>query len=114
MVKNPLVSAGDTGDVGLILRSGRSPGRGNDNPLQYSCLKNSKDRRAWWATFHGVTKSQTQQSMNTCHYNQGHISKPKMQSKYFKDSTDHQQNKYSSALTLNGSTSLIHRTSCPS
>ena len=57
MVKNLLVSAGDTGGVGLILRSGRFPGGGNDNPLQYSCLKNSKDRGAWQATFHGVVQS---------------------------------------------------------
>ena len=37
---------------------GRSPGEGNDNPLQYSCLENSMDRGSWWATVHGVTKSQ--------------------------------------------------------
>ena len=42
--------------------SGRSPGGGNGNPLQYSCLENSKNRRVWWATVHGVTKSQTQLS----------------------------------------------------
>ena len=40
-----------------IPRSGRSPGGGNGNPLQYSCLENSMDRGAWWATVHGVTKS---------------------------------------------------------
>ena len=51
--------AGDTGDVGLIPGLGRSPGRGNGNPLQYSCLKKPMDREAWWATVHGVTKSQT-------------------------------------------------------
>ena len=42
---------------GLILGSGRYPGEGNGNPLQYSCLKNSMDRGAWWATVYGVTKS---------------------------------------------------------
>ena len=41
------------------VRLGRSPGERNGNPLQYSCLKNSTDRGAWWATVHGVTKSQT-------------------------------------------------------
>ena len=41
---------------------GGSPGRGNDNPLQYSCLENSRDRGAWWATVHGVAKSWTQLS----------------------------------------------------
>ena len=44
------------GDVGLILGLQRSPGEGNDNPLQYSCLENRMDRGAWWATVHGVPK----------------------------------------------------------
>ena len=48
------------GDLGLILRSGKSPGQGNDCPLQYSYLGNSMDRGAWQATVHGVVKSQTQ------------------------------------------------------
>ena len=55
MVKNLLASAGD---VSLLPGSGKSPGEGNGNPLQYSCLGNSMDREAWWATVHGVTKSQ--------------------------------------------------------
>ena len=46
-------------DAGSIPRSGRSPGGGNGNPLQYSCLGNPKDRGAWWATVHGVIKSWT-------------------------------------------------------
>ena len=45
---------------GFIPVSRRSPGEGNGNPLQYSCLENPMDRRAWWATVHGVPKSQTQ------------------------------------------------------
>ena len=44
LVKNPPINAGDTGDVGLIPGSGRSPGAGNGNPLHYSCLENSMDR----------------------------------------------------------------------
>ena len=56
MVKNLPTSAGDTRDVGLIPGSGRSPGEENGNPLQYSCLENSMDRRTWRATIHGVTK----------------------------------------------------------
>ena len=52
-------SARDTSHKGLILGSGRSPGEGNGNPLQYSCLENPKDRGASWATVYGVTKSQT-------------------------------------------------------
>ena len=56
-------SACCVGDPGSILGSGRSPGEGNGNPLQYSCLENPMDRGAWWVTtVHGVTKSQTQQS----------------------------------------------------
>ena len=56
MVKNPPANAGD---MGLIPGSGRSPGRGNGNSLQYSCLGNPMDREAWRATVHGVAKSQT-------------------------------------------------------
>ena len=52
-------SAHDAGDPGSIPWSGRSPGEGNGNPLQYSCLENSMDGGAWWAIVHGVTKSQT-------------------------------------------------------
>ena len=59
MVKNPSANSGDTGDVGLIPGLGRSPGGGNGKPLQYSCLKNSMDRGAWWATVHGVTELDT-------------------------------------------------------
>ena len=55
-------SACNAGDAGLIPGSERSPGEGNSNPLQYSCLENSTDRGAWLATVHGVTKSWTQLS----------------------------------------------------
>ena len=58
-VKNLPANAGDLRDVGLIPGSGRSPEGGKGNPLQYSCLENSMDRGAWWATVHGVSKSQT-------------------------------------------------------
>ena len=57
MVKNTPVSAGDTRDVGSIPGLGKSPGEGNDNPLQYSCLENSTDRGAWQASPHGVSES---------------------------------------------------------
>ena len=50
----------NAGNLGLIPGSGRSPGEGNSNPLQYSFLENSTDRGGWWATVHGVTKSWTQ------------------------------------------------------
>ena len=62
VVKNPPANAGDTRDTGLIPGSKRSPGEGNDNPFQYSCLENFMDRGAWQATVHGVAKSQTQLS----------------------------------------------------
>ena len=56
------VSAYNVGDLGSIPGLGRSPGEGNGNPLQDSCLENPMDRRAWLATVHGVAKSQTQLS----------------------------------------------------
>ena len=59
VVKNPLANAGDTRDPGSIPESERSPGEGNGNPLQYSCLENPMDRGAWQATVHGVAKSDT-------------------------------------------------------
>ena len=59
VVKNPPANAGD---AGLIPGSGRSPGVGNGNPLQYSCLGNPMDRGAWWAIVHRITKSQTRLS----------------------------------------------------
>ena len=52
-------NAEDVTDPGSIPGSGRSPGRGNGNPFQYSCLENAVDRGAWWAAVHGVTKSWT-------------------------------------------------------
>ena len=55
-------SSGNVGDPGLIPRLGRSLGEGNCNPLQYSCLENSMDREAWWATVNGVTRIQAQLS----------------------------------------------------
>ena len=66
MVKNLPASSGDVRSVPGL---GRSPGEGNDNQLQYSCLENPKDRGAWWATVHGVAKNWTQLSdlaFNTC------------------------------------------------
>ena len=55
-------NAGDSGGRGPIPRSGKSPGGGNDNPLQYSFVENSRDRGAWWTTVHGVEKSWTRLS----------------------------------------------------
>ena len=64
MLKNLPASAGDFRDMGSISESGGSPGVGNGNPLQYSCLENSMDRGAWQPTVHGVAKSQTWLSMH--------------------------------------------------
>ena len=58
-------NAGDTGDVGLVPGSRISPGGGNENPLQYSCLGNPMDREAWWTIVHGVEKSRTRLSTHT-------------------------------------------------
>ena len=56
VVRNPPANAEDAGSIPGL---GRSPGIGNDNPLQYSCLGNPVEKGAWWATVHGVTKSQS-------------------------------------------------------
>ena len=67
VVKNPSAIAGNLRDAGSIPGSGRSPGRGQGNALQYPCLQNPMDREAWWATDHGVTKSQTWlKQLSTC------------------------------------------------
>ena len=59
VVKNLPANAGAAGDVGSTLESGRSPGAGNGNPLQYSCVEKSIDREAWQATVPGAAKSRT-------------------------------------------------------
>ena len=64
VVKNQPASAGDIRDTGSIPGLGRSPGKGNGNPFQYSCLGNPMDRGAWWATVHGVANSRTQQHIH--------------------------------------------------
>ena len=61
VVKNLPANAGDVRDIGLISGWGRSPGGGNGNLLQYSCLENPIDRGVWQATVHRVTQSQTRQ-----------------------------------------------------
>ena len=69
VVKNLYANTGDIRDTGSVPELGRSPGGGHGNPLQYSCLENPMDRGSWWATVHGVTKSQIwlkQISMHAC------------------------------------------------
>ena len=56
VVKDTLANTGDSGSIPDL---GRSPGEGDGNPFQYSCLENFVDRGAWWATVHGVTKNWT-------------------------------------------------------
>ena len=58
-VKHLPAMQGETGNVGSISESGRSPGGGHSNPLQSSCLDNPTDRGGWWVTLHGVAKSWT-------------------------------------------------------
>ena len=65
VVKNLPANAGDPRDVGSIPGSGRSPGVGGGNPLQYSCLEISMDRGTWQATIHGVTESDTTEHTHT-------------------------------------------------
>ena len=61
MVKNPLANVGDTSS---IPESGRSPGGGNDNPFQCSCLENAMDREAWWTTIHRVKELDTTERLH--------------------------------------------------
>ena len=56
MLRNLIADIGDLRDTGSIFGLGRSPGGGNGNPLQYSCLENPMDRGRWWAIVHGVAK----------------------------------------------------------
>ena len=60
VLKNPPANAEDARDTDLIPGLGRSPGVGNGNPLQYSCLENSMDREAWWATVQGSQRVRTE------------------------------------------------------
>jgi len=64
---NARISAYDAGDLGSISGLRRSPGEGNGNPLQYSCLGNPMDRGAWWATVHGVARVRHDLAIN--HHN---------------------------------------------
>ena len=66
-VKNLSANAGDVVDMGSVPGSGRSPGGGHGNPLQYSCLQNPMAKGTWWATVHRVAKSWTQLKQLTAH-----------------------------------------------
>ena len=70
VVKNPPANAGEAGDAGSIPESGRSPGEGNGNPLQYSCLENPMDRGAWWATVYGAAELDTTEATSWENYMQ--------------------------------------------
>ena len=64
--KESAANTGNAGDMSLIPGSERSPGEGNSNLFQYSCLENSKDKGAWWATVHRVAKNWMQLSTQAC------------------------------------------------
>ena len=68
MVKNPPANAEDAGDLGSIPGSGKSPGGGNGNPLQCSCLENSMDRGDWQAIVYMIAESDTTERLSTCFY----------------------------------------------
>ena len=72
MVKNSPANAGDSEDTGLIPELERSPGVGNGNLLQYSCLKSSMGRETWWATVHGVTRNWIGLRMHACVHARAH------------------------------------------
>ena len=72
MVKNLPANAEDTADKGSIPGLGKSPGEGNGNPLQNSCLKNSMDRGAWQATVHWVTESGMTERLSLIHCSEHH------------------------------------------
>ena len=74
MVMNSPADSGDTGGMGLIPGSGRSPGEGNGKHTSIFCLENSMDRGGWWALVHGAAKSQTQLS-NSTHTHTGKLNK---------------------------------------
>ena len=82
LVENLPAKAGDLGYTGSILGLERSPGAGNGNPLQYSCLGNSMDRRAWWATVHRVTESWTWLSTHALIANLKQKNSPLVSSRY--------------------------------
>ena len=65
LVKNLPANVGDLRDAGSISGLGRSPGVGNGNPFQYSCLENYVDRGAWWATVHGIAEWDTTEHTHT-------------------------------------------------
>ena len=68
VVKNPSANSEDIRDAGSIPRSGRFPGRGHGDPLQYSCLENPMDRGVWQVMVHGVMESDTTEYAHTCVY----------------------------------------------
>ena len=80
--KEPACNAGDAGDMGSIPGSGRSPGGGHSNPLQYSCLENPMDRGAWWAIAHN-SQSQTRLKWLSMHASFSHLMKNKKKNKLF-------------------------------
>ena len=80
MVKNPPANAGDLRATGSVPRWERSPGEGNGNQLQHSCLENPMGRRTWWATVHGIAESDT--SEVTVQYTHTSAQVPRSQEKF--------------------------------
>ena len=78
VVRNPPANVGDIRDVGSVSGSGRSPGEGHGNPLQYFCLENPMNRGAWWATVHGEAKESDTTEMTASTYSGVHAKMAEM------------------------------------
>ena len=106
VLKNSPANAGDTRVVGLIPGSGRSPGEGHGNPLQYSCLENPMDRGTWRATVHGFAKSQTW--LSNWALPQSHLTHHWLISSYQHDTTECRFGKSKLSLRRQYKSSLGH------
>ena len=106
-------NAGDVRDMGSIPRLGTSPGGGHGNSPQHPCLENPMDRRAWWTTVHGVTKSQTWLKQLSTHMFRDSKSQLKIHSLLFISSFIHSFNKHVSFLLPANESACLYSCLCP-
>ena len=127
VVKKNLPAMQENADVGSILGSGRSPGEGNGNPLQYSCLSNTMDRRAWWASVHGVasqawlSNQTTYLQIRTLELNTHPLTPGAINLNWIWDQSPirsgkvfHRMNQHDLAITKSAAFQMVHFTSFPS